>query len=254
MPREMLKLRKGDSAIMIKADGSMELAGMDNKPLIDDNGRLSPIILFAAAWAKKDQATMNALLTNFKAAVREGYFGQDAKTDFEAMEKRAAAAASAATTMQQSASGATTVFEANTTPEEKAKQLREEEKLRGMVEAAKYQSNDPKFVRQREAFKKNAKFVDKGPVTQHLEPDLPIEQTFAYQNATPEEQKIMKEEEQKKNSASGTVTKTVPKSIKDKLNEAGVKPGDTKKMNEVLNQEPVVGSATIEEGVDNEDK
>ena len=30
MPREMLKLRKGDSAIMIKADGSMELAGMDN--------------------------------------------------------------------------------------------------------------------------------------------------------------------------------------------------------------------------------
>ena len=82
MPREMLKLRKGDSAIMIKADGSMELAGMDNKPLIDENGRLSPIILFAAAWAKKDQATMNVLLTNFKAAVREGYFGQDAKVDF----------------------------------------------------------------------------------------------------------------------------------------------------------------------------
>ena len=105
MPREMLKLRKGDSAIMIKADGSMELAGMDNKPLIDENGRLSPIILFAAAWAKKDQATMNVLLTNFKAAVREGYFGQDAKADFEKMEKRAASA----TTTMQSASGATTM-------------------------------------------------------------------------------------------------------------------------------------------------
>ena len=60
--------------------------------MIDENGRLSPIILFAAAWAKKDQATMNVLLTNFKAAVREGYFGQDAKVDFEKMEKRAASA------------------------------------------------------------------------------------------------------------------------------------------------------------------
>ena len=87
MPREMLKLRKGDSAIMIKADGSMEVAGVNDKPLIDDNGRLSPIIFFAAAWAKKDQATMNALLENFKAAVREGYVGQDAKIDFEAILK-----------------------------------------------------------------------------------------------------------------------------------------------------------------------
>ena len=51
MAREMLKLRKGDSAIMIKADGSMEVAGVNDKPLIDGNGRLSPIILFAAAYS-----------------------------------------------------------------------------------------------------------------------------------------------------------------------------------------------------------
>ena len=47
MAREMLKLRKGDSAIMIKLDGSIELAGTDNKPLMDDKGMISPIILFS---------------------------------------------------------------------------------------------------------------------------------------------------------------------------------------------------------------
>ena len=58
MPREMLKLRKGDSAIMIKTDGSVELAGVNDKPLMDDKGMISPIILFAAAWAKKDQKVL----------------------------------------------------------------------------------------------------------------------------------------------------------------------------------------------------
>ena len=230
MPREMLKLRKGDSAIMIKADGSMELAGMDNKPLIDENGRLSPIILFAAAWAKKDQATMNALLENFKAAVREGYFGQDAKTDFEAMEKRAA---SGATTMQ-SASGAPTMetpkskghynedktkwiqdgveYELSQTEEETARSVRQQEKLQELADAARQQEADPIIQRQREKLNKGATFIEKGPITQHLEPDLPVEQTMAYRKATPEEQEKMR------NAASGAVT-----------------------------LEPVVGSATIEE-------
>ena len=230
MPREMLKLRKGDSAIMIKADGSMEVAGVNDKPLIDDNGRLSPIILFAAAWAKKDQATMNALLENFKAAVREGYFGQDAKTDFEAMEKRAA---SGATTMQ-SASGATTMetpkskghynedktkwsqdgveYELSQTEEETARSVRQQEKLQELADAARQQEADPIIQRQREKLNKGATFIEKGPITQHLEPDLPVEQTMAYRKATPEEQEKMR------NAASGAVT-----------------------------LEPVVGSATIEE-------
>ena len=60
--------------------------------------------------------------------------------------------------------------------------------------------------RQSAAFMKNAKSVKTKPMTAHLEPDLPIEQTFDYQNATPEEQKIMKEEEQKKKAASAAVT------------------------------------------------
>ena len=104
------------------------------------------------------------------------------------------------------------------------------------------------MVRQRAAFKKNAELIDKGPITEYKEPDLPIEQTFAYQSATPEEQEKMR------NAASGAVTTNAPKSIKDMLNEAGVKPGDTEAMNEVLKNEPVVGSATIEEEIGNENK
>ena len=222
---------------MIKADGSMEVAGVNDKPLIDDNGRLSPIILFAAAWAKKDQATMNALLENFKAAVREGYFGQDAKTDFEAMEKRAASA----TTTMQSASGATTMetpkskghynedktkwiqdgveYELSQTEEETARSVRQQEKLQELADAARQQEADPIIQRQREKLNKGATFIEKGPMTKHLLPDLPVEQTMAYRKATPEEQEKMR------NAASGAVT-----------------------------LEPVVGSATIEEGVDNEDK
>ena len=45
MPREMLKLRKGDSAIMIKADGSIELAGVYDTPLVDER-ELSPLLFY----------------------------------------------------------------------------------------------------------------------------------------------------------------------------------------------------------------
>ena len=86
MPREMLKLRKGDSAIKIKADGQVELAGVSNKAMIDDKGFISPIILFAAAWAKKDQELFTHLVENFKTCVKEGYFGEAAKNDYKRME------------------------------------------------------------------------------------------------------------------------------------------------------------------------
>jgi hypothetical protein len=93
MPREMLKLRKGDTAIMIKKDGSMELAGVDNAPLMDEQGRISPVILFAAMWAKRDQTLINQMIANFKNTVREGYFGEHAQNDFARIEKAAASAA-----------------------------------------------------------------------------------------------------------------------------------------------------------------
>ena len=238
MAREMLKLRKGDSAIMIKADGSMQMAGINDKPLIDEKGRLSPIILFAAAWAKKDQATMNVLLENFRAAVREGYFGQDAQNDFMKMQTNAS---SAATTMETNASSAATTmetpkavgfnedktkytdehgveFEVSETIEESEKRRKEEENLNNMVAAAKAQEADPVIQRQRAAIRKGATIVNKGPVTRHLEPDLPVEQTMAYIKATPDEKKKMKEEEAKKK------------------------------------EEPIVGNVTIEEEVGNENK
>ena len=238
MAREMLKLRKGDSAIMIKADGSMQMAGINDKPLIDEQGRLSPIILFAAAWAKKDQATMNVLLENFKAAVREGYFGQDAQNDFMKMQTNAS---SAATTMQTNASSAATTmetpkavgfnedktkytdehgveFEVDETIEESEKKRKEEENLINMVAAAKAQEADPVIQRQIAALREGATIVNTGPVTRHLEPDLPVEQTMAYVKATPEEQQKMKEEEIKKK------------------------------------EEPIVGNVTIEEEIGNENK
>ena len=238
MAREMLKLRKGDSAIMIKADGSMQMAGINDKPLIDEKGRLSPIILFAAAWAKKDQATMNVLLENFRAAVREGYFGQDAQNDFMKMETNAS---SAATTMETNASSAATTmetpkavgfnedktkytdehgveFEVSETIEESEKRRKEEENMKNMIAAAKAQEADPVFQRQRAALREGATIVNTGPVTQHFEPDLPVEQTMAYIKATPDEKKKMKEEEANKK------------------------------------EEPIVGNVTIEEEVGNENK
>jgi uncharacterized protein YktA (UPF0223 family) len=86
MAREMLKLRKGDSAIKIKADGQVELAGVQDKSMVDDNGNISPVILFAAAWAKKDQNLINHLIDNFRNCVREGYFGTNAQDDYKRME------------------------------------------------------------------------------------------------------------------------------------------------------------------------
>ena len=66
MPREMLKLRKGDTAIMIKGDGSIEMAGLQGKELINAKGHISPCILFAAAWAKKDEKLLvHLVLTTF---------------------------------------------------------------------------------------------------------------------------------------------------------------------------------------------
>jgi len=87
MPREMLKLRKGDVALKIRSDGSMELAGVDDKPMMDSGGNINPVILFSAAWAKKDPNLMNNLVLNFKNCVRDGYFGEEAKTDFRKMEE-----------------------------------------------------------------------------------------------------------------------------------------------------------------------
>lgn len=82
----MLKLRKGDTAIMIKADGSIEMAGVQDKELVNDKGQISPCILFAAAWAKKDEKLILHLVKNFQNCVREGYFGADAQEDFKKLE------------------------------------------------------------------------------------------------------------------------------------------------------------------------
>ena len=88
MPREMLKLRKGDCAIKIKKDGSVELAGIQDKPLIDEGGLISPVVLFAAAWARKNQDLYDKLVNNFKDCVRDGYFGSDAKEEFKQAEEK----------------------------------------------------------------------------------------------------------------------------------------------------------------------
>jgi len=208
MPREMLKLRKGDSAIMIKADGSIELAGVYDKPLIDEKGMLSPVILFASAWVTKEQNLINHLVENFKNCVRMGKFGQAAKDDLENAER---AAASATVTQSQP------VLKPNMTQEEYDKQKKEEEKLEKLAKEGL--KDKERLDRQKSAFMKDAKSIKKEPITIHKEPDLPLEQTFEFQNATPEEQEKMR------NTASGAVT-----------------------------LEPVVGTATIEEGVNNENQ
>ena len=150
MAREMLKLRKGDSAIMIKTDGSIELAGTDNKPLMDDKGMISPIILFAAAWAKKDKNLIAHLVDNFKNTVREGYFGADAQNDLKSMEveaeKNRIKAASGAVTTEQPK------IEPNISPEEHAKQKKEEEILEQIAAAGQ----DPQVLKQMEAMKAGA--------------------------------------------------------------------------------------------------
>lgn len=150
MAREMLKLRKGDSAIMIKTDGSIELAGTDNKPLMDDKGMISPIILFAAAWAKKDQKVIAHLVDNFKNTVREGYFGADAQNDLKSMEveaeKQKLQAASGAVTTEQP------TIVPNISPEEHAKKKKEEAILEQIAAAGQ----DPQQLRQMEAMKAGA--------------------------------------------------------------------------------------------------
>lgn len=154
MAREMLKLRKGDSAIMIKLDGSIELAGTDNKPLMDDKGMISPIILFAAAWAKKDKNLIAHLVDNFKNTVREGYFGQDAQNDLKGMEveaeklklqKERAATSGAVTTEQPK-------IEPNISQEEFEKHKKEEAILEQIAAAGQ----DPQVLKQMEAMKAGA--------------------------------------------------------------------------------------------------
>ena len=88
MPREMLKLRKGDCAIKIRKDGSVELAGLENQPLINDGGLISPVVLFAAAWARKNEDLYNKLVDNFKCCVRDGFFGPEAKEEFKQAEEK----------------------------------------------------------------------------------------------------------------------------------------------------------------------
>ena len=82
--RELLKFRQGDCGLKIRKDGALEVAGVsEDSPMIDDKGMVNPVMLFAAAWARKDQKCFEALLTNFKESVKEGFFGQDAKRDYE---------------------------------------------------------------------------------------------------------------------------------------------------------------------------
>ena len=208
MPREMLKLRKGDSAIMIKADGSVEMAGVNDKPLVSDDGMILPVILFAAAWAKKEPKVLEMLVTNFKNCVREGYFGPDAQEDFKQMEiegeKKKQRAASAATTLSQkdqksmkeqidvlNASDATTPEEAqevlkeyketkaqdlniesNISPEDFAIQKEEERRLEAIVA----QGQDPQVLKQMKAMKAGAKSTTEKPFEGHLMSDEEKEQ------------------------------------------------------------------------------
>jgi len=82
--RELLKFRQGDCGLKIRKDGALEVAGVsEDSPMIDTKGMVNPVMLFAAAWARKDQKCFEALLTNFKDSVKEGFFGQDAKQDYE---------------------------------------------------------------------------------------------------------------------------------------------------------------------------
>ena len=86
--REFLKFREGDCGLKIRKDGQMEVAGVDEKlGIIDEKGMVNPVLLFAAAWARRDQNVFQVLLDNFKESVREGFFGPDAKRDYEKADK-----------------------------------------------------------------------------------------------------------------------------------------------------------------------
>ena len=84
MARELLKFRLGDCGLKIKKDGQMEVAGVNEEsPMIDQHGKVNPALLFAAAWARKDQKVFESLVQNFKDAVLEGFFGPDAQADYK---------------------------------------------------------------------------------------------------------------------------------------------------------------------------
>ena len=86
--RELLKLREGDCGLKIRKDGQLEVAGVDEAGgIIDEKGMVNPVLLFAAAWARRDQKVFQVLLDNFKASVKEGFFGPDAKRDYEKADK-----------------------------------------------------------------------------------------------------------------------------------------------------------------------
>ena len=86
--RQLLKFREGDCGLKIRKDGQLEVAGVDeNRGLVDAQGMVNPALLFAAAWARRDPKVFQALIDNFKESVQEGYFGPDAKRDYEIADK-----------------------------------------------------------------------------------------------------------------------------------------------------------------------
>jgi len=82
--RQLLKFREGDCGLKIRKDGQLEVAGVDeDRGIIDEKGMVNPALLFASAWARRDPKVFQVLIDNFKESVREGYFGSDAKQDYE---------------------------------------------------------------------------------------------------------------------------------------------------------------------------
>ena len=86
--RELLKFREGDCGLKIRKNGQIEVAGVDEKRgIIDEKGMVNPALLFASAWVRRDQKVFQVLIDNFKESVREGFFGPEAKRDYEKADK-----------------------------------------------------------------------------------------------------------------------------------------------------------------------
>ena len=86
--RELLKFREGDCGLKIRKDGQLEIVGIDESGgIINEKGMVNPVLLFAAAWSRRDQTVFQVLLDNFKESVREGFFGPEAKRDYEKADK-----------------------------------------------------------------------------------------------------------------------------------------------------------------------
>ena len=86
--RELLKFREGDCGLKIRKDGQLEIVGVDEAGgIIDEKGMVNPVLLFAAAWSRRNQTVFQVLLDNFKESVREGFFGPEAKRDYEKADK-----------------------------------------------------------------------------------------------------------------------------------------------------------------------